>query len=105
MVYASWPLVSCLTSLVNLAPHHSRFHFSNANLIRLGNVKNVTTVTPAATMVNQDWFKTAISSEHVDLFVVLGHNPARTSVSGSTFGIVHDAIRAANPRTPIQFFG
>ncbi|KAI0128403.1 Metallo-dependent phosphatase-like protein [Xylariales sp. AK1849] len=71
-----------------------------------GNV-NISKVIPAETMVTQDWFLDAVNyTEKVDLFLILGHNPARVSEdSGSTFGIVHDAIRKAHPITPIQFFG
>jgi hypothetical protein len=67
----------------------------------------VSKVVPAATMIQQDWFLEAINStEPVDLFLVLGHNPARVSAtSGSTFGIIHDAIREVHPKTPVQYFG
>ncbi|KAI2623384.1 Metallo-dependent phosphatase-like protein [Hypoxylon sp. NC1633] len=65
---------------------------------------NVSKVIPAKTMVTQQWFTDALHSpEPVDIFVVLGHNPARGA--GSTFPIVFDAIRAVHPDTPIQFFG
>ncbi|KAH9989038.1 Ser/Thr protein phosphatase family protein [Xylariaceae sp. FL0662B] len=67
---------------------------------------NVTKVIPAKTMVKQQWFLDAINtSDTVDVFVVLGHNPARPSNPSSTFGVVFDAIRAAHPSTPIQFLG
>ncbi|OIW33827.1 hypothetical protein CONLIGDRAFT_677571 [Coniochaeta ligniaria NRRL 30616] len=67
---------------------------------------NVTKVIPAATMVQQDWFKEAITTtEPVDVFLLLGHNIARPSTGGSTFGIIHDAIRKVHPKTPIQIFG
>lgn len=70
-----------------------------------GNV-NVSKVIPAETMVAQDWFLDALNStEPVDLFLVLGHNPARPSVSLSTFDAVYEAIRRAHPQTPIQFQG
>lgn len=56
-------------------------------------------------MVNEDWFLDAINSVMpVDLFLVLGHNPVRSSIGG-TFGIIHEAIREAHPLTPIQIFG
>ncbi|KAI1498475.1 Ser/Thr protein phosphatase family protein [Biscogniauxia marginata] len=63
---------------------------------------NVTRVIPARTLVSQQWFRDAIDSpEPIDIFVVLGHNPARQS----TFQAIFDAIRAVHPETPIQFFG
>ncbi|MCJ1358997.1 MAG: hypothetical protein MMC33_008997 [Icmadophila ericetorum] len=63
-------------------------------------------VTPAKTMVKQQWFLNAVNTpEPVDIFLVLGHNPARPGESGSTFGTIYSAIRALRPDTPIQFFG
>jgi hypothetical protein len=57
-------------------------------------------------MVQQDWFRQAVNhSEPIDLFMVLGHNPARPWKGVSTFGTVYDAIRKVHPDTPIQFFG
>jgi hypothetical protein len=67
---------------------------------------NVTKVIKAASMVQQDWFKEAITTtEPVDMFILLGHNIARPSTGGSTFGTVYDAIRKVHPKTPIQIFG
>lgn len=68
---------------------------------------NVSKVIPAATMVKQDWFTEVINDESkpVDLFLLIGHNIARPATSGSTFPVVHEAIRAAHPSTPIQIFG
>ena len=67
---------------------------------------NISQVIPAATMVKQQWFLDAVNTkEPVDIFVVLGHNPARPSAGGSTFGTVYSAIRALRPDIPIQFFG
>ncbi|KAK8124697.1 uncharacterized protein PG998_000456 [Apiospora kogelbergensis] len=66
---------------------------------------NVTKITKAKEMVTQEWFKQAINStEPVDMFLLLGHNAVRSSMGG-TFGVIHDAIRQAHPRTPIQIFG
>ncbi|KAI0597982.1 Ser/Thr protein phosphatase family protein [Biscogniauxia sp. FL1348] len=63
---------------------------------------NVTKIIPAKTMVTQQWFLDAVNSaDPIDVFVVLGHNPARDS----TFQVVFDAIRGVHPDTPIQFFG
>lgn len=67
---------------------------------------NVSKVIPAATLVKQQWFLDAINySEPIDLFLVIGHNPIRRTASGSTFGLLHDTIRALKPTTPIQAFG
>ena len=67
---------------------------------------NITQVMKAATLVQQPWFQSAISFDKpIDLFIVLGHNPARPGASGSTFGTIFKAIRAKNPNTPIQLFG
>ncbi|KAI8959532.1 Metallo-dependent phosphatase-like protein [Daldinia sp. FL1419] len=67
---------------------------------------NVSKVIPAKTMVTQKWFLNALNyPEPVDIFVVLGHNPARPTDKTSTFPIVFDAIRAVHPDTPIQFIG
>ena len=57
-------------------------------------------------MVKQDWFAQAVNLDKpIDLFLLIGHNIARPSTGGSTFGIVHKAIRAVHPNTPIQIFG
>ena len=57
-------------------------------------------------MVKQDWFVKAVNFDQpIDLFLVIGHNIARPSTPGSTFGLVHDAIRAVHADTPIQIFG
>lgn len=67
---------------------------------------NVSRVTKAATMVNQTWFQNAVNfSQPIDMFVVLGHNPPRPTVSSSTLGTVVNAIRKIRPNTPIQVFG
>ncbi|KAF3064909.1 hypothetical protein GL218_02310 [Daldinia childiae] len=67
---------------------------------------NVSKVIPAKAMVTQKWFlDTLHCQEPVDIFVVLGHNPARPTDKASTFPIIFDAIRAVHPDTPIQFIG
>ncbi|KAI1377477.1 Metallo-dependent phosphatase-like protein [Hypoxylon crocopeplum] len=67
---------------------------------------NVSKVVPAKTMVTQQWFLEALNCpDPVDVFVVLGHNPARPSDETSTFPVVFEAIRAVHPDTPIQFLG
>jgi hypothetical protein len=67
---------------------------------------NVSKVIKAADMVKQPWFQQAVNyTEPIDLFVVTGHNPVRTSVSSSTMGTVFKAIRSIKPDVPIQAFG
>ncbi|EMC94032.1 hypothetical protein BAUCODRAFT_36499 [Baudoinia panamericana UAMH 10762] len=67
---------------------------------------NDTKVIPARQMVNQTWFQAAIRTlDPVDVFVLIGHNPVRPTVSGSTLSIVYNAIRAVRPDVPIQIFG
>lgn len=67
---------------------------------------NVSVVTKAADMVKQPWFKQAVNYDQpIDLFVLIGHNPVRTSAPTSSFGTVFDAIRSLKPDVPIQAFG
>ena len=67
---------------------------------------NVSKVIPAAQMVNQTWFQDALHDPHeVDLYLLIGHNPVRPTVSSSTFDTVFNAIRAVKPDTPVQIFG
>ncbi|KAH8202877.1 hypothetical protein TruAng_002930 [Truncatella angustata] len=68
---------------------------------------NISKVIKAKELVAEQWFLDAVNfTEPVDLFLVLGHNPARVgNDTGSTFGVVHDAIRNVHAKTPIQFFG
>lgn len=67
---------------------------------------NVSKVIKAADMVKQPWFQQAVNyTKPIDLFVLIGHNPVRTTVSSSTFGTVFKAIRSIKPDVPIQGFG
>lgn len=67
---------------------------------------NASKVIPASEMVNQTWFHDALHCDDpVDLYLLIGHNPARPTISSSTFSTVHKAIRAVKPNTPIQIFG
>ncbi|KAI9842672.1 MAG: hypothetical protein M1837_006957 [Sclerophora amabilis] len=67
---------------------------------------NVSRVTKAATLVEQQWFVDAVDfTEPIDLFVLLGHNPPRPTEETSTFGTVYDKIRRMRPDIPIQVFG
>lgn len=67
---------------------------------------NVSKVITAADMIKQQWFIDAVNyTEPIDLFLVIGHNPVRRTDSSSTFGLLHDTIRAIRPSVPIQAFG
>lgn len=67
---------------------------------------NASQVTKAASMVTEQWFKSAVNyTQPVDLFLVIGHNPVRTNVSSSSMQTVYQAIRNVKPDTPIQVFG
>jgi 2',3'-cyclic-nucleotide 2'-phosphodiesterase (5'-nucleotidase family) len=63
---------------------------------------NTTKVTKAKDMVREDWFQHAVNYEQpIDMFVVLGHNPAGRPGGVSTLPIIFEAIRALKPDTPI----
>jgi len=67
---------------------------------------NVSKVIKAADLVKESWFLDAIRyPEPIDLFLVIGHNPVRPTVSESTFGTIYKTIRSLRPTTPIQAFG
>ncbi|KAK5093372.1 hypothetical protein LTR70_004744 [Exophiala xenobiotica] len=64
------------------------------------NGKN-TVVIPVEQAVKFPWFQTAVTTADIDLFVVVGHVALRSQ----EFEVIHRAIRAIKPDTPIQFFG
>lgn len=64
-----------------------------------GNANN-TVVQPVEDTVRERWFREAIRTKP-DLFVVIGH----VGIRMPEFGIIHCAIRAVDPDTPIAFFG
>ena len=67
---------------------------------------NVSKVIKAATMVQQEWFLDAVNYDQpIDLFLLIGHNPVRTTDYSNTLGLVHNTIRSMRPTTPIQVFG
>lgn len=67
---------------------------------------NVSKVIKAADMVKESWFRDAVNyTQPIDLFMVIGHNPVRPTVSSSTIGTVISAIRKVRPDVPIQGFG
>lgn len=66
----------------------------------------VSRVTTAKDMVQEEWFADAVNYEEpIDLFVVIGHNPVRRNDSSSTFGTLYDSIREMRPDVPLQAFG
>ena len=67
---------------------------------------NVSKVIKTADLVKESWFLYAINyPEPIDLFLLIGHNPVRTTVSTSTFGTIYNTIRGLRPNIPIQAFG
>ncbi|KAI9871375.1 MAG: hypothetical protein M1830_002972, partial [Pleopsidium flavum] len=67
---------------------------------------NVSKVIKTADLVKESWFLNAVNyKEPIDLFVVIGHNPIRPTVSSSTFGTLYKTIRGIRPDVPIQGFG
>lgn len=67
---------------------------------------NVSKVIKTADLVKESWFLDAIKFEKpIDLFVVIGHNPVRTTAKTSTFGTLYKTIRDLRPDVPIQAFG
>ncbi|KAG4440478.1 hypothetical protein IFR05_004013 [Cadophora sp. M221] len=71
-----------------------------------GGNSNVSRIIKAADMVQQQWFLDAINFDQpIDLFLLIGHNPIRTSDPVSSWPTVYKAIRAARPTVPIQIFG
>lgn len=67
---------------------------------------NVSKVIKTADLVKESWFLDAINYEKpIDLFVVIGHNPVRTTAQTSTFGLLYETIRGIRPDVPIQTFG
>lgn len=67
---------------------------------------NVTKITPAASMVTQDWFINAVNfTQPIDLFILTGHNVPRGNASAATLNLVYQAVRKLRPDVPIQVFG
>ena len=67
---------------------------------------NVSKVIKAEDLVQQSWFLNAVNyTEPIDLFLIIGHNPVRTTSSTSTFGTIYSTIRKMRPDVPIQGFG
>ncbi|KAL8702950.1 MAG: hypothetical protein Q9201_003879 [Fulgogasparrea decipioides] len=67
---------------------------------------NVSKVIKARDLVKESWFLDAVNyPQPIDLFILLGHNPVRTTASTSTFGTIYSTIRRLRPNVPIQAFG
>lgn len=67
---------------------------------------NVSKVIKAADLVQESWFLSAIKyNKPVDIFIVIGHNPTRTTNSASSIGLIYQTIRDLRPNVPIQVFG
>lgn len=67
---------------------------------------NVSKITKAEDMVKQQWFVDAVNLDQpIDIFLLIGHNPIRTTDPISTWATVRNAIRSFHPQVPIQVFG
>lgn len=67
---------------------------------------NVSQVIKTKDLVKEQWFLDAINySQEIEMFVIIGHNPPRPTVSTSTFGLLYSTIRGLRPNVPIQAFG
>ncbi|KLJ05985.1 hypothetical protein EMPG_10598 [Blastomyces silverae] len=66
---------------------------------------NVSRITKAEDMIKEQWFTEAVMAEDVDLFVVIGHNPVRSTEPSSTLTTIQKTIRGMRPDKPIQIFG
>lgn len=67
---------------------------------------NASQVIKAADLVKETWFLDAVNyKQPIDLFLLIGHNPPRTTVSSSTYGTIFDVIRKNRPDVPLQAFG
>jgi 2',3'-cyclic-nucleotide 2'-phosphodiesterase (5'-nucleotidase family) len=96
--------------LVSLAPRYKKFTTKKQGIRILafgflfdflGNYNN-TVVRPVAKTIQEPWFQEAIRDRDIDLFLVIGHVPVRSSPE---FDAVYKAIREVQWDTPIQFFG
>lgn len=62
---------------------------------------NNTIVQPVSQTIQEQWFQEAIRDREVDLFLVTGHVPLRST----EFELIYRAIRGQQWDVPIQFFG
>ena len=95
--------------LVPLAPRYKKFttKVQGIRVIAMGFLYdffgnyNNTVVQPVGKTVEEIWFQEIIRDRDVDLFLVIGHVPARSA----EFDAIFKAIRDVHWDTPIQFFG
>lgn len=63
-------------------------------------------ITTAANLTKKEWFQEAVQKEHIDLFVLIGHNPLKNLTDNiSTINILLNYIQGARPNIPVQVFG
>lgn len=63
-------------------------------------------ITTAANLIKEKWFQDAVNTDPIDLFVLIGHNPLKTSKFGpSTIDTLLRYIQGARPKIPVQVFG
>ncbi|KAM0453973.1 hypothetical protein ACHAO4_004721 [Trichoderma viride] len=67
---------------------------------------NASQVIKAKDLIKEPWFnQTLATSDPIDVFILLGHNPVSQKDPVSTFKVVFDEIRKHHPVTPIQILG
>ncbi|PTB36439.1 hypothetical protein M441DRAFT_61918 [Trichoderma asperellum CBS 433.97] len=67
---------------------------------------NASQVIKAQDMIKEPWFTQALAtSEPIDVFILLGHNPVSQKDPQTTFKVVFNEIRKHHPATPIQILG
>lgn len=76
-------------------------------LDKTNNNKDMTRIQPAKEMIQEDWFKDAVTRQDIDLFLLIGHNPVRLGdpKSVSFFPFIMETLREMRPDIPIQGFG
>lgn len=68
--------------------------------------KGPVNVTTAANLTKEEWFQKAVNKEDIDLFVLIGHNPLKSSNRGnSTINTLLEYIQGTRPHIPVQVFG
>lgn len=92
-------------------------HFTTKHGIRImafgvildgtNNNKSMTRIQPAAEMIEEDWFKKAVNTSDLDIFVLIGHNPVKPGIpkAESSFPLLMETLRKARPEIPVQGFG
>lgn len=63
-------------------------------------------ITTAADLTKEKWFQDAVKKDQIDLFVLIGHNPLKTSeLAVSTIDTLLKYIQGTRPNIPVQVFG